>query len=184
MELLPLANQPDIEQQQQIAQWVKGAQEGSLSAFEALFRTFERRIYALCMRMCSNTALAEELTQEAFIQAWRKIGSFNGDSQFGTWLHRVASNQVISYFRVKKNTLFSSTDYDEPADTEVHQNYSLSRDLEAAVASLPEKARLVLVLHDVEGFAHHEIADQMSISVGTCKAQLHRARKLLRERLQ
>ncbi|NVJ51061.1 MAG: RNA polymerase sigma factor [Gammaproteobacteria bacterium] len=155
-----------------------------MRAFERLYRLFEKRIYALCFRMSSNSAVAEELMQEAFVLAWRKLDTFKGDSQFGTWLHRLTSNLVISHFRVKKNQEVDSLEFEIPSEYNAPEKLQLGRDLERAVAELPTKARMVLVLHDIEGYKHHEIAQQMDISEGTCKAQLHRARQLLKARFE
>ncbi len=167
----------------EVEEWVYEAQTGSLSAFENLYRHFKGRIYALCLRMCANEALAEELMQESFVQAWRKIGTFKGESQFGTWLHRLSSNLVISYFRSNKNRELDGLEVPELPSNDESLQLGSRRDLELAIAQLPVKARMVLVMHDIEGMAHHEIAEVMSISTGTCKAQLHRARNLLKERL-
>jgi len=162
--------------------WVSRAKMGDIKAFEQLYRTFEKRVYALCFRMASNAALAEELMQEAFVMAWRKIDSFQGDSQFGTWLYRLTSNVVISYFRVRKNQSFEGEDSEMVGDNHSSDKLDLNRDLERAIAELPEKARMILVLHDIEGYKHQEIAEKMAISEGTSKAQLHRARQLLKAR--
>lgn len=166
-----------------VEDWVQEAQAGSLAAFECLYRHFKGRIYALCYRMSANESLAEELMQEAFVLAWRKIGTFKGQSQFGTWLHRLTSNLVISYFRSNKNRELEGFEVPELASNDESLQLGTRRDLELAISQLPTKARMVLVMHDIEGMAHHEIADVMSISTGTCKAQLHRARNLLKERL-
>lgn len=167
----------------QIDQWVAVAKKGDTNAFGSLYQHFYKRIYALCYRMAANEALAEELLQEAFVMAWRKLAQFKGDSQFGTWLHRITTNLIISHFRVQKNQWLNGTDAELEHNGEEASQLDLRRDLEQAIAELPDRARLVLVLHDIEGFKHQEIADQLSISEGTCKAQLHRARSILKERL-
>jgi RNA polymerase sigma-70 factor (ECF subfamily) len=163
--------------------WVQQAQQGCLQAFECLYRHFKGRIYALCFRMCANEALAEELMQEAFVLAWRKIQSFKAEAQFGTWLHRLCSNLVISYFRRNKHRELDGFELPELPGVDESLQFAMQRDLELAIAQLPVKARLILVMHDIEGMTHQEIAEMMAISVGTCKAQLHRARNLLKERL-
>lgn len=162
--------------------WVNDAKAGELGAFEHLYRYFYKRVYALCLRMTANEALAEELMQEAFVMAWRKISQFHGDSQFGTWLYRLTSNLVISFFRTKKNQPLEGEDYDTLHSGHEAEKLHLKRDLERAIAELPTRARMVLVLHDIEGYKHQEIAEKMAISEGACKAQLHRARALLKAR--
>ncbi|WP_164503564.1 RNA polymerase sigma factor [Pleionea sediminis] len=167
----------------QLDEWVLLAQQGDVAAFECIYKAFNKRVYALCYRMAANEALAEELMQEAFIMAWRKLPQFKGESQLGTWLHRLTSNLVISHFRVQKNQMVEGSDAELEHSGNESSRLDLKRDLERAIKGLPDKARMVFVLHDIEGFKHQEIAEQMSISEGTCKAQLHRARTLLKERL-
>ncbi|MCK5376332.1 MAG: sigma-70 family RNA polymerase sigma factor [Acidobacteria bacterium] len=165
---------------------VERAVRGEVGAFEELYRANVGRVYALCLRMAGEPTLAEELAQEAFVRAWQKLGSFRGASAFSTWLHRVTVNVVLGHRR--------SSARREARVTVVGDELSLDRrvqeerpgdtvDLERAISSLPEGARRIFVLHDVEGFRHREIADLAGIAVGTSKAQLHRARKLLRKAL-
>ena len=165
---------------------------GDMSAFEELYERHSRRVYSLCLRMTANTAEAEDLAQEAFIQLFRKIGSFRGESAFTTWLHRLTVNQVLMHFRRKKNARAEQTAEDgEPpvqvvAGTEnpdkmpVVDRIALDR----AIAKLPAGYRTVFVLHDVEGYEHDEIARQLGIAVGTSKSQLHKARMKLRSLLK
>lgn len=162
---------------------IRGARAGDTRAFEALYRRHVGRIYGLCLRLTATPELAEELTQETFIKAWQNLAGFRGDSAFSTWLFRLAANLVIDHQRKQRSwfSRFSSTDdegfiepWHEPVD-------GVRRDLEAAIAKLPSGARTVFVLHDVEGWQHDEIANHTGTAVGTCKAQLHRARKLLKE---
>ncbi len=125
--------------------------------------------------------------QEAFVSAWQKLPEFRGDSQFGSWVYRIATNTVMMYFRSRQRRLkrvgeLGEMDIDVFAAPEVHTGDAM--DLEQAIGRLPEKARIVFVLHDVEGRQHDEIAELTGTAIGTCKAQLHRARKLLREKLQ
>ena len=165
---------------------VRRAQQGDVAAFEQLYRENLGRVYALCMRLCGDPGRAEELTQDVFVRAWEKIGSFEGKSAFSTWLHRLAVNVVLGDRRSEKVRVAKVmvTDdlesYETPSRS--HDPYD-AIDLERAIAALPPGARAVLVLHDVEGYKHEEIAEMQGTAVGTCKAQLHRARKLLREML-
>lgn len=161
---------------------VARALEGDREAFEGLYRDHVGRIHALTVRMCANTAMAEELTQEIFVKAWRKLHLFRGRSKFSTWLHRLAVNAILDAMRREEKQA-------EPTEgvAELPDNVRYLRngrvDLERAIAGLPTKARQVFVLHDVEGYKHDEIAQLMGITAGTARGQLHRARTLLREAL-
>lgn len=165
---------------------VQRAQLGDHDAFREIYEQNIQRIYAIILRMCTDSIWAEELTQKAFVRAWEMIGTFRGEGSFGGWLQRLAVNVVLLDFRSKKRRMnriqFTSElfVYDKPVQT---NDVFHAMDLENAIAGLPRKARLVFVLHDVEGFRHDEIAQMMGISSGTTKAQLHRARRLLREAL-
>jgi len=154
------------------------------AAFRQLYETYNKRIFTLCLRLTGNMAMAEEATQEVFIQVWRKIDSFNGKSSLYTWLHRVASNTTISYIRKQKNWLnrvISKDDDDDPQRYE--ETWVPDPDLsllDRLIMRLPQRARLVFVLHAVEGYRHEDIAKQLKTSTGTSKAQFHRARNLIR----
>ena len=169
------------------ARWVAGARDGDTVAFERLYRAYVGRIYGLCLRMTGRPELAEECTQDAFVQAWRSLATFEGRSAFGTWLHRIAVNEVLG--RTRRRTLplesFDAiADVDHPVATEnVESDAIVSFDIEAAIAALPPGARHVLVLQAIYGFSHEETAEMLGIAVGTCKAQLHRARQLLKSRM-
>ena len=168
---------------------VRRAQEGDVAAFETLYRDNERRVFGLCLRLSSNPSLAEELTQDVFVRAWRKLSSFRGDSAFSSWLYPIAVNTALSErrSRVRRTSRVFATDDLTPFEKapEVKQaGPEAGFDLEVAMKELPPGARAVFVLHDVEGYRHAEIAQMMDIAVGTSKAQLHRARALLREALQ
>lgn len=166
---------------------VQSAAEGSSPAFEALYRRHVSRIYALCLRMTGQVATAEDCTQEAFIQAWRNLPRFETRSAFGTWLHRIAVNAVLQHGRRRHETLGA----EDSVEREVGERLpdlqaadpGAGRDLEGAIAALPPGARHVLVLVGVYGHSHEEAAQLLGIAVGTCKAQLHRARALLGARL-
>jgi RNA polymerase sigma-70 factor (ECF subfamily) len=175
------------------AQLIARAQRGDEEAFAALFETHKRRVYSLCLRMTGNTAEAEDLTQEAFLQLFRKISTFRGESAFSTWLHRLAVNVVLMHLRKKGLQQISLDETDTSQDEPVKRDYgsddrrltgSVDRiGLQKAIADLPPGYRTVFVLHDVEGYEHNEIAEIMKCSVGNSKSQLHKARMKLRERL-
>lgn len=169
--------------------WVEKAQAGDRLAFEKLYRSHCDRIYALCWRMCGcDWALAEDMVQEAFVRAWNKLDLFRGESKFGTWLHRLTVNVVLSDRRIRvkrlqrERELVDDLERTLVGDRDVFAG--LRKDLEAAIAGLPERARTVLVLYDIEGYQHSEIAEMTGMAVGSSKAQLHRARKLVREVLK
>jgi len=169
--------------------WVDKARAGDRLAFEKLYRSHCDRIYALCWRMCGgDKALAEDMVQEAFVRAWNKLNLFRGDSKFGTWLHRLTVNVVLSDRRIRVKRLQRERELvDDVERTLVGERdvfAGLRKDLEAAIAGLPERARTVLVLYDIEGYQHNEIAEITGMAVGSSKAQLHRARKLVRDVLK
>ena len=165
---------------------VDRARAGDRLAFEQLYRSHCGRIYALCWRMCGgDRGLAEDMVQEAFIRAWNKLHLFKGDSKFGTWLHRLAVNVVLSDKRIR----VKQVQREQPMATETERVLvgqkdvvaGLRKDLESAIAGLPERARTVLILYDIEGYQHQEIAEMTGMAVGSSKAQLHRARKMVRD---
>jgi RNA polymerase sigma-70 factor (ECF subfamily) len=167
-------------------QWVEKARGGNRLAFEQLYRSHCDRIYALCWRMCGgDRALAEDMVQEAFVRAWNKLHLFKGDSKFGTWLHRLTVNVVLSDRRIRVKRVQREQEFDDDMERVLVGDRNviagLRKDLEAAIAGLPERARTVLVLYDIEGYQHNEIAAMTGMAVGSSKAQLHRARKLVRE---
>jgi RNA polymerase sigma-70 factor, ECF subfamily len=168
----------------------QSAAGGDLSSFEELYRRHFRRVYALALRMTTSPEEAEDLAQETFIQLYKKIGSFRGDSAFTTWLHRMTVNQVLMHFRRRKSrpeyTAFSNDEGETPVQivqgTENHNRMPVVDRivLEDAITKLPPGYRAVFVLHDVEGHEHNEIAEMLGISEGTSKSQLHKARLKLR----
>lgn len=172
---------------------VRLAAAGDARAFERLYRRHVSRIYGLCVRLVDgDRSKADQYTQDAFVRAWEKLGSFRGESQFSTWMHRLTVNLVLGEHRLLKRwvsfeDLPAGADADdEGADLADHavshpqQQIGERMDLERAIAKLPKGARAVLLLHDVEGYQHEEIATLTGIAVGTSKAQLHRARKLMK----
>jgi RNA polymerase sigma-70 factor (ECF subfamily) len=169
---------------------VKGGQitdRGRTQPFEEIFQLHHRRVYSLCLRMIGNSAEAEDLTQDVFVQVFRKLGSFRGESAFTTWLHRLTVNQVLMHFRknhVRKEQL--TEDGEMPVEIMIDRN-TLNRSpvldrlaLDEAIAHLPHGYRIVFVLHDVEGLEHNEIASLLGCSIGTSKSQLYRARMRMR----
>lgn len=167
------------------ARLVKRARAGDVRAFEMLYRRHAGRIHATCRRLAGNAADAEELTQKAFLRAWESLPRFRGASRFGTWLHRIAVNVALSHLRraVREAERLQSGG-DDATGVAPDGDPGAGMDLERAIAALPDGAREVFVLHEVEGYGHGEIAALTGIAVGTSKAQLHRARSLLREALQ
>jgi RNA polymerase sigma-70 factor (ECF subfamily) len=161
---------------------------GDRQAFERLYRAHSTRVFSLCARMSGSRTRGEELTQDVFVRTWEKLPQFRGESAFSTWLHRLAVNVVLNA-RKSEGKLASRTDQseedEEPWDQAARAPMHIERmDLANAIAMLPAGARKVFVLHDVEGYKHEEIAEMMGITSGGSKAQLHRARLLLREALE
>jgi RNA polymerase sigma-70 factor, ECF subfamily len=167
---------------------VRRAQSGDVDAFELLYHEHAGRIYALCLRLMAGDSVdATELMQDVFIRAWRRLATFRGECAFSSWLHRLAVNTMLENARGDRRRIARVLPMDDIARLEGAARptgVDLRMDMEDAIASLPRGARLAFVLHDVEGYQHQEIAEQLGVSVGTIKAQLHRARRLLRERLE
>jgi RNA polymerase sigma-70 factor (ECF subfamily) len=163
---------------------IERCQRRDTKAFEALYRMHVDRVYGLCLRMTGNTSEAEDCTQEAFIQAWDKLDRFRGDSAFGTWLHRIAVNAVLGRMRKSKREQDRVQAAHElsPSPASLADTGEL-RDLANAIDRLPERARHVFVLSGVYGYSHEEASEMLGIAVGTSKAQLHRARRLLAQQL-
>ena len=166
---------------------VDRARGGDPGAFEQLYRRYAGRINGLCLRMTGKPDIAEECTQDAFVQAWRNLGRFEGRSAFATWLHRIAVNEVLARSRRRGPVLEAIETTPEAqlpvATDDVESDAVVTFDIESAIASLPAGARHVLVLQAIYGFSHEETAEMLGIAVGTCKAQLHRARGLLKSRM-
>jgi RNA polymerase sigma-70 factor (ECF subfamily) len=178
------------------AEAIRLAQQGDANAFERIYSLHSRRVYALCLRMVGNPAAAEDLTQDAFLQLFRKIATFRGESAFSTWLHRLAVNVVLMKLRKKKLPETSIDETNDPDDEssglrrelggpDLLLSGSIDRvHLERAIEQLPPGYKQVFMLHDIQGFEHNEIAGLMSCSIGNSKSQLHKARMRLRELLQ
>jgi RNA polymerase sigma-70 factor (ECF subfamily) len=174
---------------------VARAQTGDENAFEALFLQHRQRVYSLCLRMIGNPADAEELTQEAFLQVFRKIDTFRGEAAFSTWLHRLTVNVVLMRLRKKKVPQISleetvgGDEFDEQKKefgaADLTLKGSIDRlNLQRAIAQLPPGYRQAFVLHDVQGYEHHEIAEMLGSSIGNSKSQLHKGRARLRKLLR
>jgi RNA polymerase sigma-70 factor, ECF subfamily len=177
----------EIAPQREVKDLVHRAQRGDTAAFEELYRVHLGRVYALCLRLTSQAERAEELVQDVFVRVWERLGSFRGESAFGTWLYRLATNVVLDHLRGEGRRASWLLLTDDPAPLVVAEQApepGWSLDLEKAVAALPSGARVVFILHDIEGYRHGEIARLTGLAEGTSKAQLHRARRLLREGLQ
>ena len=165
---------------------VREAQDGDMRAFEALYRRTSDRVYSVCLRMSGDTERATELVQDVFVRVWEKLPGFRGDSQFTTWLHRLTVNLVLQDRRSRgrrEAREFGSPDLERYGRTARRSMPGTRVDLERAIAALPTKARRVLVLRDVEGYKYNEIAQMTGVSLGTVKAQIHRARGLVKEAL-
>lgn len=174
-------------------QLVQRAQQGDSDAFASLFHAHKARIYSVCLRMTNNTAEAEDLTQDAFVQVFRKLATFRGDSALSTWLYRIAVNTVLMYFRKKTLRQISLDEpYDQDSKT-VRREYGKRDDrlagsvdrmaLARAITELPAGYRTIFLLHEVEGYEHQEIAELLKCSVGNSKSQLHKAKLRIRELL-
>ena len=169
----------------------QAASKGNMAAFEEIYQRHHRRVYSICLRMLQNAFEAEDLTQDVFIQLYRKVGSFRGDSAFTTWLHRLTVNQVLMHFR-KRNVKFEKTTEEGETPEQIVAGTANpfkmqivdKMALENAIEQLPAGYKNVFVLHDVEGFEHEEVARILGCSVGTSKSQLHKARLKLRKLLK
>lgn len=177
-----------------IMKLINGAKKGDQNAIEEIYNLHCRRVYSLCIRMVANRAEAEDLTQEIFLHAFRKIHTFRGDAAFSTWLYRLGINVVLMQLRKKSHPTVSleelnhpngeATKRIEPSDKTDHARRIVSQMLvRGALAQLPWGFRRVIILHDIEGYAHREIADLTGRSVGNSKSQLHKARHRLHELL-
>jgi RNA polymerase sigma-70 factor (ECF subfamily) len=174
---------------------IERAKQGDAEAFQALYDRHKRRVYSLCLRMTANTAEAEDLTQEAFLQLYRKIATFRGESAFSTWLHRLSVNVVLMHLRKKALPVISLEESTQPGEEDTPKKDFGAEDvalagsidrlqLQRAVESLPPGYRMIFLLHDVQGYEHNEIAKIVGCSIGNSKSQLHKARMKLRDLLK
>lgn len=162
------------------------ARSGDTDAWREVYDAHVERVYALCLRMTGSAQEAEECTQDVFVRAWEKLGQFRGDSRLSTWLHRLAVNVVLQARRAKgrrRGREHSTDDLERYGHEAVRAMPGTRIDLERAIGGLPDGARRMLVLRDVQGYAYKEIAEIEGVSLGTVKAQIHRARSLVREAL-
>lgn len=177
------------------AELIERAKQGDAQAFQALYEKHKRRVYSLCLRMTANTAEAEDLAQEAFLQLYRKIGTFRGESAFSTWLHRLSVNVVLMHLRKKSLPVISLEESTQGGEEDTPKKDFGAEDLalagsidrlqlQRAVDDLPPGYRTIFVLHDVEGYEHNEIASIVGCSIGNSKSQLHKARMKLRDLLK
>ncbi len=176
------------------AEAIEKAKQGDAWAFQELYEKHKRRVYSLCLRMTANTAEAEDLTQEAFLQLYRKIATFRGESAFSTWLHRLSVNVVLMHLRKKSLPVVSLEETTQGEEDSPKKDFgaedlalagSIDRlQLQRAVDDLPPGYRTIFVLHDIEGYEHNEIAGIVGCSIGNSKSQLHKARMKLRDLLK
>jgi RNA polymerase sigma-70 factor (ECF subfamily) len=174
---------------------IRLAQQGDAAAFETIYQLHSRRVYALCLRMSGDPVEAEDLTQEAFLQLFRKIHTFRGESAFSSWMHRLTANIVLMRFRKKRPVPVSLEEMTRPDDEKDRPAFEIGVpdlrltglfdriNLHAALEQLPQGYKSMFLLHDVHGYEHNEIACMLGCSVGNSKSQLHKARKRLRELL-
>ncbi|WP_449447462.1 RNA polymerase sigma factor [Thermomonas brevis] len=188
MQTLPTPSMlPAVEAADEDVALARRAAMADVGAFEQLYRRHHRRVHGVIVRLVGQASgRAEDLTQEAFVRAWQALPAFRFESAISTWLHRLAVNTALMELRSRRSRPWQDDDedaLDSIATPDTAGRALLGRDLERAVASLPPRARAVLVLHDVEGWKHEEIAGELGMAVGSSKAQLHRARGLLRARI-
>jgi len=161
---------------------INAAKLGDKKAFHLLYQRHIGRVYGLCLRLCADKSLAEDATQEVFMQLWRKIDNYDGNSQFSTWLHSVTSNVTISYIRKQRGWWQKMFTLEETiTDAQIAEQSIADTDFEKYIYKLPERARWVFVLHAVEGYRHEEISKILGMAVGSSKAQFHRAKQLMQE---
>lgn len=181
------SGEPALSAEPSIEELVRRSKDGDARSFEQLYRRLVGRVYALCLRMSGDAQAAEELTQDVFVRVWERIGTYRGESLFSTWLHRLAANVVLQdrRSRSRREAREQGTEDPERYMRRVREAMPGTRlDLEKAIAGLPPGARRVLVLRDIEGYRYQEIARMTGVTLGTVKAQIHRARRMVREALR
>ena len=162
---------------------IEAVRAGDQSAFKDLYRQHLGRVYALCLRLCGDAQIAEDVSQEVFIKVWRKISDFRMESRFSTWIHRISVTTAISHMRARKSWVERVTLKEEPIETESFSEEMDLTDLDGMIKHLPARTRIVFVLHALEGLRHKEIADQLNIAESSSKTHYHRAKIYLQERL-
>lgn len=183
---IPSASEPEplrlVSRPGMLPDVIARAQAGDGAAFESIYREHSPKVFALCLRLSGgSSADATELMQDVFIRAWRGLKNFRGESAFSSWLHRLTVNAMLERARSDKRRTSRVLFMEEPGldVATIAEEPAVQMDLESAIAALPEGARMAFVLHEIEGYHHAEIAEQLGVAEGTVKAQLHRARKLL-----
>ncbi|MBD3586378.1 RNA polymerase sigma factor [Salinimonas sp. HHU 13199] len=160
---------------------IAAARDGDRQAYQQLYKSYAGRVYALCYRLTADRGLAEDATQEVFIQLWQKLSNFSGQSRFTTWLHSVTANITLSYMRKQKGWFARMMNIEDSiAEQSTAESCTSEVDLEALILRLPERARVVFVLHAIEGHRHEEIGRMLNMATGSSKAQFHRAKQLLK----
>ena len=180
---LRLMRKPENPEEELVLQ----AKAGSHAAFESLYRTHLGHVYGLCMRILLDPSRAEDVTQKIFVHVWMKLKSFRGDSRFSSWLYRLSVNMILDELKLagwknESDIRNEQAKHTNSPSFETAHNFRL--DLNNAIDSLPRQARIIFVMHDIAGYTHEEIAEAMKLAPGTCKAQLSRARRILREVLK
>lgn len=161
---------------------IRAAQQGDKHAYQRLYQRHVGRVHALCYRLCGDRALAEDATQEVFIQLWRKLDNYSEQSKFSTWLHSVTANVTVTYMRKQRGWFHRMFNIEgSAAEHEEATGSSSDIDLESLIVRLPERARMVFVLHAIEGYRHEDIATMLDMAVGSSKAQFFRAKQLMKE---
>ena len=176
-----------VELEEALPDLVAQAKAGDHDAFAEIYRIHVGRVFGLCLRILGDRSRAEEVTQQIFIRSWVKLGSFRFESSFGSWLHRLAINVALNELKASASMQVWNCSFENLQTESNTQGSSIGElhiDLERAIAALPMGARVVFVLHEIEGLHHKDIAKKLGLANGTCKAQLSRARKLLREALK
>jgi RNA polymerase sigma-70 factor (ECF subfamily) len=180
LNLIDTQNHALVDKKQQENTLIDAAKLGDKAAFKKLYELHVCRVYGLCFRLCADKSLAEDATQEVFVQVWQKLANFDGNSQFSTWLHSVTSNVTISYLRKQRGWWHKMFSIEQTSAMQKEAEGSIAEaNLEQYIYQLPERARWVFVLHAIEGYRHEEIAGMLNMAVGTSKAQFHRAKSLI-----
>ncbi|GLP95160.1 RNA polymerase sigma factor [Paraferrimonas sedimenticola] len=183
MSVTQLNPQAQVSEEQQ-NEWIQAAQRGDVQAFQSLYRVHLGRIYALCYRLAGDADLAQDFCQDAFIRIWQKLSMFNGESRFSTWAHRLTVNLCLNKLKAQKTWWQRFVPMDSAPEAQASVDPNTFNGVDKLLPKLPQQARVVFVLHAVEGYKHTEVAQMLNIQEGTSKAQYHRARKLLQEMLK
>ena len=172
-----------LEQDALTKQWIQSAIDGNLHAIEKLYQRYHQRLFLYAKRMTGSVQEAEEVVQDTFVKTWQKLASFRAESLFYTWLRKIASRVLIDRLRLKNAKVWQESTEFQDVHLATENSAGKQRDLEKLIALLPDGAKTVFIMHDIEGYTHVEISELAGVAVGTSKAQLFRARKILRESL-